>query len=435
MNEILTFGTNIQSMRRSDDKRTKICIAVMLLCGLMVGILPRTFLGITVLLCSCFLMLTGEIYLSFPIMIFYYESFGVLFGMSVYRYFSLLFLFFIILTRRAVKIPQIHMLLFSIFTLYSLIVVGPDNLRKAIFAIVDIVCILVLINSFLKKEEFLKKFFSVYVLTALCAFVTGMIRQRTLVRLAMVDNEVIEIVRNYATFEDPNYASLFYTVAIFAMMSLALFRPALRGIFAAALSVMIITTLSITGLIVNLVLWPIYLFAFRKINFKTAFIILITIFLLLGLYFYGVENPQTPVLGPMTYRISDKLESLYEGDLKQVTTNRTSLTEYHWNYFKEQSFFRMLVGMNAASPLKSDLDGFKGIAHNEYVDLLLNIGIIGTVVFLTAILTRTATCFRRVRVNQDSYSGCIFMIKMIWFFYGLALTMFGDYRFFLLFFF
>ena len=94
----------------------------------------------------------------------------------------------------------------------------------------------------------------------------------------------------------------------------------------------------------------------------------------------------------------------------------------------------MFFGMNAASTIKTDLDGHNGVGHQEYIDLLLNIGLLGTIIYLGVIITRTLKMFSRARCNADAYSGCVFMLKVIWLAYGFALTMFGDYRFMMLFF-
>jgi O-antigen ligase len=93
----------------------------------------------------------------------------------------------------------------------------------------------------------------------------------------------------------------------------------------------------------------------------------------------------------------------------------------------------MLFGMNAASTLKTNLDGFTYAAHNEYIDLLLNIGVLGAIIYLGAILLRSYNMFIGVRRDGDAYCGCIFMMKVIWLCYAFTLTMFGDFRFMLLF--
>lgn len=434
MNDALPYQPITPSGQRGKLSLSTVCIAVMLLCALLTGYVPQALLSLVILAASVLLLTTEKIYLGFPIMLFYYEVFGLLAGMSVYRWFSLLFLCAIFLHQRSLRIRRDQIAPFLLFFVYCMIVVAPDDFRRAIFAVVDMVCILMLINYYLNEEGRLKKFFTVYVCTALCAFVTGIYLQRSLDSMIQVDGEWVEIVRNYATFEDPNYAGLFYTLAVFAMVTLRLFKPAVRIALIVAMYMIMMSTLSMTAVVVNLVLWLVYLITFRKINIKTGIILLLVIALLLGLYSFGLQKPDTPLIGQLSLRISEKLRELEQNDIDSLTSNRSDLTARHWNYFKEQSIFRMLVGMNAASTIKTDLDGFTEPAHNEYVDLLLNVGILGALLFLIVLLSRALTAFRKLMIRRDGYWGCVFMAKAIWVLYAMALTMFGDYRFMLLFF-
>ena len=413
---------------------TGTCITIMLMCGLAVAILPQALLAVAVLACAVLLVATREIWLAFPILIFYYESFGLLFGMSVYRYFTLLFFVFALMNCRKIPVRFFHIVPLFIFALYSILVIAPYDIRRAIFVLLDVVCIVLLVSCFLNNEKNLKKFFNIYVFTALCAFITGVVTNSTRVAEQVIGGELVEVARNYATFEDPNYMGLFYSVAIFAMMALSLFRPVVRAVIAITLTVMILTSLSVTALITNVIFWLVYLFAYRKINMVTFCCFLLALVALVGLYSYGLENPDAPVIGTFSLRIHDKLDSLAAGDINNVTTNRTALSQRHWEYFKQQPVLRMFFGMNAASTIKTDLDGHNGVGHQEYIDLLLNIGLLGTIIYLGVIITRTLKMFSRARCNADAYSGCVFMLKVIWLAYGFALTMFGDYRFMMLFF-
>lgn len=433
MNQSLNLECPGTEKAKTKITPTGIWLAVLLLCGLASGTLPQTLIAFAVIVCSCALFFSKALWLAFPIMIFYYESFGTLFGMSVYRYFTLLFFIYVLSTHKCFSFKTSYVVPLLTYLIYCLAVIAPFDVRRAVFVVLDIVCIWLLVSCYLTDVETLKTFFKVYIYAAICAFVTGVIINSTQVVTQVIDGVVVEISRNYATFEDPNYMGLFYSVALFAMMSLSLFRTSIRVIFAVLLSCMILTSLSVTALIANALFWLIYLFVFRKIN-ATAFCgIILVVLVLFGLYSYGIENPDAPVIGGFSIRIQDKLESLLVGDLDGVTTNRTNLTEQHWEYFWDQSALRMLFGLNAVSTIKAEFGDLSGVAHNEYVDLLLNIGILGTVVYLASFLSRTMKSFVKVWNDKDTYSGCVFMLKVIWIAYGFTLTMFGDYRFMLLF--
>lgn len=408
-------------------------LLIILLCALLTGLLPQALLSCIVLACCLLLFGTKQIYLAFPVMLFYYAPLGQLAGMSVYRYFTIIFLLIALAEAKNLKIRKSHILPFFIFAVYCLVVLSPDSIRRAVFACLDVFCVLILIQHYLKKPENLRRFFALFVLVALLAFVTGLITGGTLESWISADGKPIKMIRYLATFEDPNYMGFFFTIAAFALLTLKLFHPKLRAVLIITLYAMMLSTLSITMIVVNAILWPIYIVLTKKLNLKIFIIFLVILAILIGLYFVGVNFPNTPVLGALSLRIQDKLDSLISDNLNEVTTGRTNLTLRHWEYFKSQSFLKMLVGMNASSPLKVSSD-LSSVAHNEFVDLLLNIGILGTFVYLSFFLHRLALSVKEYRKEKNTTSLCIAMFKCIWLLYGMTLTMFGDFRFFFFFF-
>lgn len=409
-------------------------LLIILLCALATGILPQKILS-CIILGVCFLLFgTKQIYLAFPVMLFYYAPLGQLAGMSVYRYFTIIFLLIALAEAKNLKIRKSHILPFFIFAIYCIVVVSPDGVRRAVFAILDVFCVLILINHYLKKQENLRRFFAIYAITAIFSFITGLITGGRQDGYQILDGQIVQVIRYIATFEDPNYMGFFFTIAVFGLVTLKIFSPKLRVAFVIVLYGMMLSTLSITMIVVNALLWPIYLFVAKKLNLKTFIVALIVLAILVGLYFVGINTPDFPVLGNLSLRIQDKLNSLFENDLNDVTTNRTGLIAKHWEYFKNQSLFKILIGMNAASPIKADLGDSKIVSHNEYIDLLLNIGILGSLLYFVFFFSRTYQCLRAYKKNNDSASLCIFITKCVWLMYGLALTMFGDYRFMFFFF-
>lgn len=409
-------------------------LLIILLCALATGILPQKILS-CIILGACFLLFgTKQIYLAFPVMLFYYAPLGQLAGMSVYRYFTIIFLLIALAEAKNLKIRKSHILPFFIFVVYCIVVISPDGMRRALFAVVDVLCGLILISHYLNKQENLRRFFAIYAITAIFSFITGLATGGYQDGYAILDGQLVELIRYIATFEDPNYMGFFFTIAVFALVTLKIFPPKLRVAFVIVLYGMMLSTLSITMIVVNALLWPIYLLVAKKLNLKTFTIILIVLSILVGLYFIGLKFPDLPVLGTLSLRISDKLISLFGNDLNDATTGRTDLTLQHWEYFKNQSVFKMLVGMNAASTIKTSLGEIKLAAHNEYIDLLLNIGILGTILYFAFCFHRMHQCLRDYRQQKSASSLCIFMTKCVWLIYGLALTMFGDYRFMFFFF-
>ena len=239
--------------------------------------------------------------------------------------------------------------------------------------------------------------------------------------------------RFLATFEDPNYMGYFYTMAAFALVSLKLFRPTVRYVLLAIVYGIVITSLSMSALVVNILLWPVFLVVTRNIKLKAFVICILIIFAFLSLYRYGLNHPDVKILWQFSQRLEETIEDVLVGDISDATTGRTDLVAEHLNYYFDQPFLRMIFGGSAVNtqfityPLQM-------LAHNEYVDLLLNVGLLGTLVLVGFTFYYLLESFKIYMEEKKSEQLCIFMIKCIWCAYCMTLTVFMDYRFMLPFF-
>ena len=80
-----------------------------------------------------------------------------------------------------------------------------------------------------------------------------------------------EYTRFNATFEDPNYMGFFFTIAIFALVTLRLFDKKVRYVLIVVLYAMLITSLSVTAIVVNIAVWLFYLVIMKKLKIKNLF--------------------------------------------------------------------------------------------------------------------------------------------------------------------
>ena len=121
--------------------------------------------------------------------------------------------------------------------------------------------------------------------------------------------------------------------------------------------------------------------------------------------------------------------------MDSLTTGRSSHAEDHWNYYCKQNLWRMLIGGNCVNSLAIDPAIDTIAAHNEYVDLLLNVGFIGTFVLVLYLGKRLVQTYLDYRYNNnDKNALCVFMIKVVYVFYAATLTMFMENRFLLFYF-
>lgn len=414
-----------------------IVIGFMLICSLLTGIVPQVFLSIIIAgLCVC-LFLFKNIYLAYPFMIFYYEFYGKIFGISVYRVFTLIFLAAVLLKmacpqnkKNTMNFDMKIIIPIIIYLFYSIAVTMGRDPRSALFDFVDIICSALIVGGIISVDsERLRKFFKIYIFVALAAFISGMIAGNRFVGKGYL----IEISRFNATFEDPNYMGFFYTIAVFALLTLKLYKPIVRYLLIITMYIIIFSSISITAIVVNLILWIVYLLFSGRLNIKIFSVTALLVATILSLYSFGLENRTTPVIGALSYRIEEKINDFKSGDINAVTTSRANLTKQHIEYFVNQSSSRKMFGGTSVSASYIDPALYKA-AHNEYVDMLLNIGVLGTILMLGFLVLRTLKIWQLYRKTQDEYYLCLLMNKLIWFAYAFTLTVFMDYRFMLLFF-
>ena len=70
-----------------------------------------------------------------------------------------------------------------------------------------------------------------------------------------------------------------------------------------------------------------------------------------------------------------------------------------------------------------------GASHNEYVDLLLNVGVIGWLLMVGFLFWRIFTLYREYIESKSNVKLCFLICKVIWSIYAFSLTVFLDYRF------
>ena len=151
---------------------------------------------------------------------------------------------------------------------------------------------------------------------------------------------------------------------------------------------------------------------------------------MIGIYQYALTNIGSGnSFGQLALRIQEKTMSLSTGDTEGFTTNRTTLTKEHLQLFAEQPPLRQFIGMNSVCPLYRDRNFIGSLAHNEYVDWLLNIGIIGTLLMLFFVGKRFCDAISNYRENESAHNLNIVLQKAIWILYAFTLTIFMDYRF------
>ena len=418
--------------------RSNTLLGLLLICAAATSMLPQQLMAGIAIVLLCVLTLTGKLYLAYPVMLFFYAELGSFLGISVYRVFSLLLIFSVLLkAHRNIKVSVKHLLPLIVLFFYIVVTISSYSIRLSVFSFVDVISALIMACYYLADAEALKHFFTVYVITALVAFFVGMIFGNSLNGYQVIGGNLVKLTRFMATFEDPNYMGFFYSVAVFGVITLRLFKPTARIILTVILYVMIFASLSITALLGNAIFWLIYFIITKKINLSTTVTVCVVVLIMLGLYRYGVNNRDVPVLGDICWRIQDKISNFQANDIDSLTTDRSALAAQHFAYYQQQNIFKILFGGNMFNTKIAELGGQNIIlSHNEYVDSLLDVGLVGAAILFAFVAWRLIEAGKKYVGNREDESAslCVFMMKIIWLFYAAALTMFLDFRFMLIFF-
>ena len=104
-------------------------------------------------------------------MIFYNAFYGVVFGISVMRIFTLLVLVRALAgIAKGSNIPTKKIPMLAVFVLYTIFVmIPPLGAYSSLFIVVDIICCFIIAFQLVDREESLKEFFRVYAIVCVCS--------------------------------------------------------------------------------------------------------------------------------------------------------------------------------------------------------------------------------------------------------------------------
>lgn len=396
----------------------------------------NSFIGFRAIVVFCFILLafSDKYSLTYPIVLFFYTQFGTFAGLSILRLFSLLLILNYLIYyrgRKKIAISGNNFCLLVIYFLYLILVLAIESLSLGLSTLLNVISIGILGFFYLKDEECLKNFLKIYCVVTLLSIPAGIYQSNNMVNNQYINGVMIETSRFMGTFDDPNYLTFFCYVAIVALLTLRLFSTRVRWIMICVFQICILSTLSITGIVCGVIIWMAYLILLQKLSLKYVITIPCVCLGIVWAYNYGLQHTDAPILGDLSFRLSEKIDFLNTGDFAGATTGRSSFSELHLQYFGNQNIGRILFGGNLANTKIMNVGDMRFAAHNEYVDILLNIGVIGAFLYFICIIQKVIKVCRikQAENSMSDYCNCLIMIKIVWFLYAFTLTMFLDERF------
>lgn len=232
------------------------------------------------------------------------------------------------------------------------------------------------------------------------------------------------------TVNDPNYSSIFFNLGIFSLFFCNIkLNKKIKAILIVSLYIFLIMTVSIQGIIGNFLFLLAYLFLVnkKKLKLSNIFTFFIVIIIIITIY-----NSNLSIIQPLKYR----LDNITHGnkDIAEMTSGRSVLRDKYLSVFNKKSFFEKLTGRILLISHNSTREEFiklnGGVSHNAYVDMLFEIGIIGTIWILISFLYSSFVYLKLYKITEENaYLGVVFL-KFILLYAALGISIF-PYRYFL----
>jgi O-antigen ligase len=368
---------------------------------------------------------TSDFGIIFPVLLFFYSYLIAPADIVVYRVYTILYFLRVIFYYPRFRI--VYAVPLVVFLLYSILCFTPISFRLMLSTVFDILFMFFFLTHEFKEGK-LTAFFRFFAYTAMIAIVFGILRLTAFQKgYVYYNDEWVIFNRFIASFKDANYLGLYYNISIFSVLILDIFQGNIKKLVLMVLYGALFASVSLTGFLCNIIFFSIYYLFVKKGKVKNFFIML-GIFLCAAILFFVSLNINIPIITPLSQRLSAKWSEFVSEDYSSLTSWRTDIWKEHFEYFLNQNIFNILFGGNVVTNIQRVWLGnivHKGVSHQEYLDLLLNVGILGFLIILFTILYLLKKDFNMLKTVPRQATFKIFL-KLIWLFYAFALTMFPS---------
>ena len=243
--------------------------------------------------------------------------------------------------------------------------------------------------NYFSKEDNLQKFMLMYVSVALlsCAYL--------LVTDDVFSGETVGWAITNTNIMGTRFAFAVVFMVYFLLQKVQWWRL--------LITVILITFLLLTAsrsstfiMVVSSVLLIIVTYRQKKKSVAVAIIVAITLVLLLLYLIFNVEFLYQ-ILG---VRLEGVLSLINTGEGDSSSKKRLALVRYGWQLFQEHPFFGQ--GINTfISDTRQSL-GFAAYSHNNYLELLVGVGLVGTITYYLLPLTLLWNSFKLMRLEKGT---------------------------------
>lgn len=428
---------------------------VVLACMTVITLVPSTYIPMTWLMLPfvCIMFVYDDFYTLCGIFLFFEDNIVLIPGLSLFAIYSLMVVVKYFLFDKCEKritvavIPAILiMVMYAVFAMPTADTtaarltyvnsgrVPPSdamiNMRLIIGYALDSAAIILLAMRIGNDNGLKRKLCIVIVITAVMSGVFGY----TAGRIFVYGGEDAGINRYMASFNDPNYASFFFNLAIFTVLATDIFKKLYLKIpLLLIFYYFLVATGSLSGLIFNVI--GIAIFTIFKYRLKAVLALSVTAVIFTGVWLAITKIPQVAsleVIVNMQTRITRQFAQKEETSVSDATSGRETQWKNYWEYFKKQEPEKKLFGGNiiTSSSIDQSLkEEFGNAPHQAYLSFILNFGIIGGGIMILFFLIKLVGAFIIMCKSNDGINLLMFIIACMWLFYGMGFDYFGDWRF------
>ena len=329
--------------------------------------------------------------------------------MSLFTVLELLFVIIHVVRRRfVISRFEVIAILFLYYIVVTGILSGVFSVTGTIKMAMNLVLVGYLVNVDLEKQH--KSIFLHYVFGVIVSSLMWFANSATFRITSYLERDVVggTIAERFGRFTglytDPNYYSINVIVALCLLFALYK-RAELKLDATLLLAAPLVVFAGMTGsksafLMLVLPLSLVFYICIKNRNYFSLFLCLVGMLILVVLFLNGHIKLFDTVL--------DRLR-MSTGSLSDLTTSRTDIWIDYLQYFAEHPL-RAVIGNGPGIYL---LDG-KG-AHNTYIDLIYQLGIIGAILYFTCLRFGIKKEKRLIRKNLVNRSVLLTVVVMYFF--------------------
>ncbi len=384
----------------------------------------------------------GIVYFSFykefvclyPLFFLFYSQLIAPGGIVVYRVYTIVFIIrtLLSLVRRR---PSLSLARGGILLLLALsaLVLRIYGYPLALGAAIDICFACCFLFSFDGDDGTVSEFFVFFTFGVVISAVSGFLLSS--ISDVIASENGADVLRYSGTLEDPNYFGFFLNAAIAVVFLHPFFkRLPFKLVSLCVLFLAILASGSTTALLCSIftvAVCSVFLMRMKRFKLGVAVTVIVIAVIAIQLLMLAQDSEWT-FISTASARWQEKLGNIASGDLSEFTTLRVDIWKENLQKFSEQSVFQKLFGGNYITAVGYDESRFTSVSHQEYLDIMLCMGVFGLMFFLCCTFFTLREAFSNIKRAPEIGSIRV-VFKLIWLFYGFVITMFLNTRFYILF--